>query len=74
VVAYNELPEDVRRQLPRLVFGGSVHSEQAADRILIVNSQLLREGETVAPGVVLEQIKRQSAVFKYGGYRYEMSY
>ena len=74
VKPYRELPDEVRRKLPKLVFGGSIHSDQASDRILIVNGQLLREGETAAPGVVLEQIKRQSAVFKSGDYRYEMSY
>ena len=74
VLPYGELPDEVRRKLPKLVFGGSIHSDQASDRILIVNGQLLREGETAAPGVVLEQIKRQSAVFKSGDYRYEMSY
>jgi general secretion pathway protein B len=69
-----ELPEPVRRQLPTLQIGGSMYSEAPANRMLIVNGQLLHEGSTVAPGLVLEQIRLKSAVFSFQGQRYEMRY
>ena len=45
-----ELPPDQRREWPNPVLGGSVWSESAANRFVIVNGQLLHEGEAVAPG------------------------
>ena len=74
VHSINELPDDVRRQLPNFTFGGAVYSDNAANRMLIVNGQLFNEGGQPAPGVMLDQIRLKSAVFRYRGYRYEMPY
>ena len=48
-----QLAADQRRDLPPLVLGGSIWSESALGRFVIVNGQVVREGETAAPGVVL---------------------
>ena len=70
----NELPQDVRRQLPNLAFGGSMYSETPSSRMLIVNGQLVHEGATLAPDLTLERIKLRSAVLRFKGYRYEINY
>lgn len=70
--ALAELPEDLRRQVPAMTIGGSVYSPQPADRMLIVNGQVTREGATLAPGLRLESIGRQSAIFSIRGQRFEM--
>ena len=69
-----ELPADIRRQLPAITIGGSRYSASQADRILIVNGQVLHEGDRVAPDLVLEHIKLKAAVLAYKGYRYEITY
>jgi general secretion pathway protein B len=74
VMTLVELPDDVRRQLPTVSVNGSVYSPKAADRVLIVNGLVLHEGDTVAPGLVLQQIQRKGAVLGYKGYRYSISY
>jgi general secretion pathway protein B len=74
VFAPNELPDDVRRGLPSFTFGGAVYSDNAANRMLIINGQLFNEGGQPSPGVVLDQIRLKSAVFRYRGFRYEMPY
>jgi len=74
IYALAELPDDVRRQLPALSIGGSAYSKKAADRILIVNGQVLHEGDKVAPDLVLQQIKLRAAVLAFKGYRYEIAY
>ena len=74
VYAPNELPDDVRRGLPSFTFGGAVYSDNAANRMLIINGQLFNEGGQPSPGVVLDQIRLKSAVFRYRGFRYEMPY
>jgi len=68
------LPEDIRRQLPPLVAGGAMYSESAAHRILIINGQLFREGDKIAPDLVLEQIKLRGAVLSFKGQRFRISY
>jgi general secretion pathway protein B len=70
----SELPEDVRAGLPVLTVGGAMYSQTPANRMLIINGQVVREGDTIAPGLVLEQIKLKSAVLKVKGLRYGISY
>ena len=74
VLPFERLPDDVRRQLPRLAVDGSVYSEQHAQRILIIGGQLFHEGDAVAPGVVLERIEPKSAVFRWHDWRYTVAY
>lgn len=74
VVSLQELPESVRRELPQLNIGGAMHSDVAANRMLILNGGIFHEGDQPAPGLVLEEIKLKSAVFRYKGHRYSVAY
>ncbi|MDB6000289.1 MAG: hypothetical protein JWP52_1988 [Rhizobacter sp.] len=74
IYAVSELPEDIRRSLPKLAIGGSVYSESAGSRMLIVNGQIFHESDTLIPGLKLEQIRLKEAVMNFRGYRYEVSY
>ena len=70
----NELPEEVRRGLPAIAVGGSIYSKSAANRMLVINGQVFHEGDELAPGLVLDQIRPKAAVLKTKGYRYEITY
>lgn len=72
--ALSELPDDIRRQLPALSIGGSSYSETPANRLLILNGQVFREGDRINADMVLEQIQLKSAVLRFKGYRYSVSY
>jgi len=74
VSTYNDLPENIRRELPQLVIGGAMYSQTPANRMLILNGQVFHEGDKVAGELVLEQIKLKSAVLAYKGYRYGINY
>lgn len=74
VPALSELPDGVRRGLPALVVSGATYSETPAHRMLIVNGQVVREGEEPAPGVVLERIQLKSAILRHKGTRFSMPY
>lgn len=74
VFAVAELPADVQRELPKLAISGGVHSENAAQRLLVVGGQVVNEGAELAPGVVLEQIRARTAVLRFRGYRYSVPY
>jgi general secretion pathway protein B len=57
-----ELPEDIRRDLPKIVIGGSSYSGDAASRMVMINGQVFHEGDRLAPDLVLERIRLKSAV------------
>jgi general secretion pathway protein B len=63
------LSNDQRRGLPPLAVGGAVWSDNAAARFVMLNGQLVREGDAVAPGLVLERIEPKSAVLVWQGLR-----
>ncbi|GAB3761105.1 hypothetical protein GCM10028796_10850 [Ramlibacter monticola] len=74
VLAFGELPPEVQRELPKMQISGGVHSDNPAQRMLIVGGQVVTEGHEAAPGVVVEQIRPRSAVLKFRGYRYSVQY
>ena len=72
-VPLQQLTSDSRRELPPLVVGGSVWSDSAASRFVILDGQVLREGETVAPGLVLERIQPKSVLLRWRDMRLEIA-
>lgn len=72
--ALNELPEDIRQALPKLAISGSIYSETAAHRMLIINGQVFHEGENPSPNLKLEQIRPKTAIFNFKGQRYSVGY
>jgi general secretion pathway protein B len=68
------LPDDVRRGLPQLAFGGSVYSDTPAQRMVIINGQVMREGDAVTDELQIEQIRPRSAVLRMRGQRFEMPF
>ncbi|WP_077033600.1 general secretion pathway protein GspB [Pelomonas sp. KK5] len=74
IPALAELPEDVRRQLPALTTSGAMYSDTPANRMLIVNGQLFHEGDAIAPGLKLDEIRLKSAVLSYRGQRFSINY
>ncbi|AKJ31359.1 general secretion pathway protein GspB [Caldimonas brevitalea] len=74
IYAEHELPAEIRRDLPKVAVGGSIHSDNAADRILIINGGLYHEGDRLEPELTLDKIELKRAVLKFRGYRYAISY
>jgi general secretion pathway protein B len=68
------VPEAVARELPKVAIGGYIYSKNPADRLLLVDKSLRREGDEVAPGLVLEKLLPKSAVMNYRGFRYRLPY
>ena len=73
-MAQRDLPEAIRRELPGLTVSGSTYSSNRANRMLMVNGLIFHEGDTIANGLVLEQIRPHSAVLAFRGYRYELAF
>lgn len=69
-----ELPAETRAQLPKVTISGSTYSNNPAHRMLIVNGNVVREGQAVSPGLVLEVITPRSAVFNHNGTRFNVNF
>jgi general secretion pathway protein B len=67
-----QLSPEQRNALPPLVLSGSIWSDNAASRFVMINGQVVREGDTAAPGVVLERIQPKSAVLRWREMRIEL--
>ena len=65
-----ELPENIRRDVPRIVISGSVYSDDPRGRFAMINGEVLREGAQIGPDHVLEQIRPRELIFRFKGQRY----
>lgn len=64
------LPADA----PKLVITGGVYSANKAQRMLIVNGQVVGEGADLGSGVSIEEIRPKTAVLRFRGGRYTVAY
>jgi general secretion pathway protein B len=69
-----QLPDTLQREIPRVAFGGYIYSPTPGESLLLVDKMLRREGEEVAPGLVLERLTPKAAVMNYRGTRYRAAY
>jgi general secretion pathway protein B len=70
----SELPEELRRQIPALNITGAVYSANPAQRLLLVNGQVLPQGSLCAPQLTLEEIHARSSVFSFRGTRFRVAH
>jgi general secretion pathway protein B len=63
-----DLPMAIQQELPAMSISVHAYSSNAADRLVGVNGRLLHEGDTVAPGLTLEQITPAGMILSYKGY------
>jgi general secretion pathway protein B len=66
------LPSTTQRQLPKLSLGGSIYSDDPAARFLIINGSTFHQGDSVAPDLMLEQIRPHDAVLNFKGQRFRL--
>jgi general secretion pathway protein B len=69
-----DLPDALRKELPALSVGGAMHSTVPSQRMLVLNGQVLHEGDSPQAGLQLEEIRLKSAVLNFRGQRFELQY
>lgn len=74
VLKFSDLPDATRKAMPTIATSGAMYSDTPANRMLIVNGQLLHEGDKIAPELLLERIELKSAVLAYKGQRFRINY
>jgi len=69
-ISYWELPQNVRNDLPDLRISVLVYAERPQDRFILIDGRRLVENTVMELGMVLEEIRRDGAVFSYRTYRF----
>jgi general secretion pathway protein B len=69
----DELPEDVRNNLPAMTFSFHVYSSNPQQRTIIINNRRMREGEEVNAGLLLQEITEDGVVLLYAQHRIHIS-
>lgn len=71
VMAFAELPVSIQQEMPKMSISVHAYSREPKDRLIGINDRVLREGEHVAPGLMLEQITPDGVIMSYKGYRFQ---
>ena len=69
-----ELPDALRNQIPPLSISGVVYSDNPAQRLLLINGQVLPQGSRVAEDLVLNEIHPRSSDFTFKGTRFKLNH
>lgn len=74
IALLQELPAQIQREIPTLAINGYIYASNPADRSVLINNRLRREGDALGEGFVLEKLLPREMVLNYRGYRYRVSY
>ncbi len=70
-ITMKDLPLSIRAELPAMKFTVHAWSADPERRLVGIDGRILREGDTVAPGLKLEEITRGGMIFDFKGYRFQ---
>ena len=70
ILNIDELPANIRQQIPNMVFSAHVYSSNPAQRSLVINNRFMEEGDTVDYDLVLLEITSHGAIFDFRGHRF----
>ena len=65
-----ELPPAVLQELPAMAVSLHAYSDKPGNRLVSINNQLLQEGDSLMPGLILERITPKDMIFSYKGFRF----
>ena len=66
-----ELPLTIQHELPAMTIQLHSYSSKPINSIVSINSRMMKEGESLAPGLVLEQITPDGVILSFKGYRFQ---
>ena len=72
LVSLDELPSSVRKSLPEFKVSGHAYSPDPGSRVARINDQIVQEGQSLAPGLKVEEITPGGIVLGYQGYRFQI--
>ena len=73
LVSFSALPISVQNEIPSMMFSSHIYASDQSLRMVTINNQLYREGDTIADGIKLKTISEDGIVLRYQQYVIEMS-
>jgi len=70
VMALSELPASIRREIPSMSMALHGYASNPNDRLVMINDKMLRQGDSLMPGIRLEQITPDGVIISYKNYRF----
>jgi general secretion pathway protein B len=67
-----QLPLDFRQQIPSLKYGNHIPASESGDSRVVLNGTVYKEGDPVAPGLVLKGISEQGIVLEFQGTQFRL--
>jgi len=65
VVDMNQLPSDLRNELPKISINTHIYSNNPSSRVVNINGIVLREGDNIAKGLTLQEITTSGVIISY---------
>jgi len=70
VMTIAELPVSIQQEIPKMSISVHAYSGAPKERLVGINDRMLREGDFLVPGLLLEQITLNGVIMSYKGYRF----
>ena len=70
IIEYHDLPESLNRQIPTINISAHVYSSNPLQRSIVINNNLLEEGDYVLDDLILQEITVDGAIFDFDGTRF----
>lgn len=70
-IDYEHLPPATLAELPKLSVTAHAYSKNPQARYVFIKDRMLHEGDTLAPGLVLEKITPKGMIFRYKAQRFQ---
>ena len=70
VMTMAELPLSIQQEIPKMTITVHAYSRATNERLLGINDRMLREGDYLVPGLLLEQVTPDGMIMSYKGYRF----
>lgn len=71
-VSFNNLPPDIKNALPKLVISAHYYSNKSSTRMAGINGRVMRQGQTITNGLILEEITRKGVIMSFHDYRFSL--
>lgn len=69
ILKWTDMTSAQQQKLAKLTWGGAMHSTDPRARMVIINDQVMREGDALGPDLLLERIEPKSVVMNLQGQR-----
>lgn len=68
----NDLPDEIRSNIPEIKFAGHAYSDNPAQRMIIINQKIVRENDIIEPRLTLEAIVPNGIILNYDSTRFRV--